>query len=176
MSACAPLRPLPPVPAMEAAADSGEQTLSLQGQLSIKLQAFEDHAAKGVSLGFFFQGTPKQGQLDLMTPLGSQVARLHWTPGHATLLSTDRAEQEFDSLDELSQQVLGEALPLPALMAWLNGHPSPDLPPATIIDEHTFEQNGWRIGTAELAAGKLTADRPATDAIRGVTIRIRLDR
>ena len=53
-TACTPLRPLV-TPAI-VATDPHETIATYQGQLSIKLQAFQTQPAKGVSMGFFFQG------------------------------------------------------------------------------------------------------------------------
>lgn len=171
---CSTFRPLPPPPDTTQV-EAGEISLTYQGQLSIKLQSFGTLPAKGVSLGFFFQGSPRRGQLDLMTPLGSQVARIHWSPTHATLSSAEHGEQQFADLNELTAQVLGEAIPLPALMDWLQGHPNEALSPA-VTGPDGFVQAGWQIDTSELANGKLQAARQQTDTLRGVLIRIRLDR
>lgn len=171
LGACSrfPLRPTSDFPTV---ASPGQQ--ALQGQLSIKLLAFQDQPAKGISLGFFFNGTAQGGQLDLMTPLGSQVALVRWTPSDAWL-QTEQGDRHFDTLAELSNQVLGEPLPLAALMHWVQGRPAPDLPAPTDTTAQSFEQSGWRIDTTDIAAGKLNAQRPATAQQRGITVRVRLD-
>ncbi|RZI80523.1 MAG: hypothetical protein EOP38_22255 [Rubrivivax sp.] len=159
----------------EAASASASAQQALQGQLSIKLQAFQNLPAKGISLGFFFNGTRQGGQLDLMTPMGSQVAQVRWTQA-GTWLLTEQGERRFDTLSELSQEVLGEALPLSALMHWVQGEPDPDLPAPTITTAQSFEQVGWRIDTTEIGIGRLSAQREDTQTQRGVTVRVRLDR
>lgn len=151
------------------------QPISLQGQLSIKLQAWNDTPAKGVSLGFFFLGTRDAGQLDLMTPLGSQMARLAWQQSRVTLTDT-QGEQQFDSLDALSEQTLGEALPLRALVDWMQGKPCQDLPYASEDSAGVFSQAGWRVDTSHLTDGKLTVQRAASLSQRGVMVKIFLDR
>ncbi len=148
--------------------------MALQGQLSIKLQAFQGLEAKGLSLGFFFNGGPQDGQLDLMTPMGSQVARVHWSDTHAWL-QTDQGNRQFSSLGELSQEVLGEPLPLAALMHWVQGQAAPNLPPATNILPKSFEQSGWQIDTTDIGIGRINAQRPASALLRGITVRVRLD-
>lgn len=155
------------------AANSPHQ-LALQGQLSIKLLAFQGLDAKGMSMGFFFNGGPQGGQLDLMTPLGSQVARVHWTPTDAWL-QTDQGERHFATLGELSAEVLGEPLPLAALMNWVQGRPDPGLPDPTNATPTSFEQSGWQIDTTDIGIGRLNAQRPASASLRGITVRIRLD-
>ncbi|CAH0349522.1 outer membrane lipoprotein LolB [Aquabacterium sp. CECT 9606] len=172
LSACSqfPGRPPGTVPQTTAAGQ-----LALQGQLSVKLQAFQGLEAKGVSMGFFFNGGPQGGQLDLMTPMGSQVARVHWTDTEAWL-QTDQGNRHFSTLGELSQEVLGEPLPLAALMHWVQGQPAPDLPAPINTQPNSFEQSGWQIDTTDIGIGRLIAQRPANAALRGVTVRIRLDR
>jgi len=171
LGACSrfPVRPTSDFPAADI---PGQQ--ALQGQLSIKLQAFQDQPAKGISLGFFFNGNAQGGQLDLMTPMGSQVALVRWTPSDAWL-QTEQGDRHFETLAELSDQVLGEPLPLAALMHWVQGRPSPDLPAPTDTTAQSFEQSGWHIDTTDIAAGKLNAQRPATAQQRGITVRVRLD-
>ncbi|MES2090629.1 MAG: outer membrane lipoprotein LolB [Pseudomonadota bacterium] len=148
--------------------------MALQGQLSIKLEPFQGQEAKGVNLGFFFSGNTEGGQLDLMTPMGSQVAQVRWTREGAWL-QTDQGERYFDSLPDLSEQVLGEPLPLSALMHWAKGRPAPDLPAPIDIAPTLFEQSGWRIDTKNVAIGRIMAQRAATSAQRGITMRVRLD-
>jgi len=172
LSACSQFPARPPDTALQAA--SADQ-LALQGQLSVKLQAFQGQEAKGLSMGFFFNGGPQGGQLDLMTPMGSQVARVHWTDTEAWL-QTDQGNRHFNTLGDLSQEVLGEPLPLAALMHWVQGQPAPDLPAPTNTLPQSFEQSGWQIDTTEIGIGRLIAQRPASTTLRGITVRIRLDR
>jgi outer membrane lipoprotein LolB len=100
---------------------------------------------------------------------------VHWTDTNAWL-QTDQGERHFDTLGALSAEVLGEPLPLAALMNWVQGRPDPDLPDATHITPNSFEQSGWQIDTTDIGIGRLNAQRPATASLRGITVRIRLDR
>jgi outer membrane lipoprotein LolB len=172
LSACSQF-PARPTDASTTVSTAEQQ--SLQGQLSIKLQAFQGQEAKGISLGFFFNGGAQGGQLDLMTPMGSQVAQVRWTPADAWL-QTEQGERHFNTLGELSEQVLGEPLPLAALMHWVQGRAAPDLATPTHTTAQSFEQSGWQIDTTDIAIGKLNAQRPASPQQRGITVRVRLDR
>ncbi|MDO9004925.1 MAG: lipoprotein insertase outer membrane protein LolB [Aquabacterium sp.] len=172
LSACSQF---PARPSDAARQSTSADQLALQGQLSVKLQAFQGQEAKGLSMGFFFNGGPQGGQLDLMTPMGSQVARVHWTDADAWL-QTDQGNRHFDTLGELSQEVLGEPLPLAALMHWVQGRPAPGLPDPINTQAKSFEQSGWQIDTTEIGIGRLIAQRPASTTLRGITVRIRLDR
>jgi outer membrane lipoprotein LolB len=149
--------------------------LALQGQMSIKLEAFGDQAAKGVSLGFFFNGHAQAGDLDLMTLLGSAVAHLHWQPGAVELVDGQGARQ-YATLGELSQAALGEALPLDTLVHWMQGRADPSLPALAGETPQTFEQLGWQIDVRDYANKKLTASRAASPVARGVRIKVYLDR
>ncbi len=148
------------------------------GRLSLKLGPWEGQSASGITLAFDLNSQAQQGVLDLSTALGTQVARLRWRlDGPQTTAELDTAEglRRFDSLDALSQAVLGEALPLQALPHWLSGQPAPWLPhtPGQRIGQ--FEQTGWLIDASELPRGRLNLERTASDTQRGVTLRVRLD-
>jgi len=149
--------------------------VDLQGQMSIKLSAFADQPAKGLSLGFFFSGNTDTGQLDLMTLMGSQMAQVNWQPGQAWLIN-DKGRQRYDNLDSLSEAALGEPLPLRQLVHWMQGHPDPDLPSAPGPQADTFIQQGWLIDAHELPYKKLNAQREATPLQRGVHLKVYLDR
>jgi outer membrane lipoprotein LolB len=150
-------------------------SLALQGQLSVKLEAFGDQPAKGLSLGFFFNGRASDGDMDLMTLMGSQVARLRWSAQHAEL-TDGQGPHHYPSLAALSEAALGEALPLDTLIHWMQGRADPALPVSAGPAPDTFMQLGWLIDTRQLDEKKLSAQRAATPAMRGVRIKVYLDR
>lgn len=157
---------------------SHQAVLALQGQLSIKLSAFGDLPAKGISLGFFFDGEPQAGKLSLLTPMGSQVAEVSWSPQgaslrHATGASTE--ETSYGNIEELSARTLGEALPLDALIHWMQGRPDPERPSQPGTTPGVFTQAGWEIDTREREGRLLSARREAAPFVRGVQIKVRLD-
>lgn len=148
------------------------------GRLSLKLGAWQGQSASGITLAFDLNSQAQQGVLDLSTALGTQVARLRWRlDGALTTAELDTADgsSRFDSLETLSQAVLGEALPLQALSHWLSGQPAPWLPHTPGLPPGQFEQAGWRVDASELPRGRLNLERPASDTQRGVTLRVRLD-
>lgn len=188
-----PLPEAPPADAASSAPSSPSPAIDLQGQIGVKLQAFGDLPAKGISLGFFFHGRPDEGRLDLMTPLGSQLAQAGWTPAGAwlrragsdappeTSFGADLAPspERFDSIDALSERVLGEAIPLQTLVHWMQGHADPARPsiagPADNLEAGTFTQDGWLIDTREWPR-RLQATRAASERLRGIQIKVYLDR
>lgn len=163
-----PMIPLPPV--------DQAATQQWQGHFSIKLGPWGTQGTEGQSFTFYLQSTTKTGQLDLMTPLGTQLAQVNWNP-QGTRIHSSEGSQQFASLKDMSEQLLGEDVPLQALPHWLQGMPSPDLPSAQISADHTgFEQAGWTIEAHGLLNGKLQATRNQTSTQRLITIKVRLER
>lgn len=175
---CAPASPAiqaSATPALPAPQPRARPKLDVQGQMSIKLAAHANQAAKGLSLGFFFSGNTDVGQLDLMTLMGSQIAQVNWQPGEVWL-TNDKGRQRFESLEALSVSALGESLPLRSLIQWMQGQPDLDLPSLPGPQANTFVQEGWLIDTSELPEKKLHASREATPSQRAVQLKVYLDR
>jgi outer membrane lipoprotein LolB len=141
----------------------------ITGRLALRVDASVERPAQNVSAGFELAGDGRQGELKLLSPLGTQLAAARWAPGLA-LLTTSNGERRFDTLDRLAREALGEALPLAAWPDWLAGRPWREAPHSPLPDG--FEQLGWRISTSALADGQLLARR---DAAPAVTLRVRLD-
>ena len=157
LTACATPRPAP-----------GELPWT-SGRLSLRVQASPGQAAQSLSAAFDLRGSGHLGELRLNSPLGTVMASATWAPGMA-LLRTSEGEQTFTSLDQLSRQALGEALPLAALPDWLAGRPWPEAPHS--MNHAGFNQLGWRIATDRFAQGLVTATREAAPA---VLLRVKLD-
>lgn len=104
----------------------------------------EGAASQSFSAVFVLEGTPLQGDLTLSTPLGTALAALHWAPGRAELQSPS-GTRTTNSLDVLLRDVLGSAIPVQALFAWLQG------------DTATAE--GWQVDLSQLDSGRLVAVR-----------------
>lgn len=169
------LPPLATAPSLASDTAGASAITSLQGQLSLKLGALGEQAARGLSLGFFFTGNDHSGQLDLMTLMGSQVAQVGWQ-GPQAWLDDGQGRRSFSSLDELSLQALGEPLPLKALSHWMQGQPDPTLPSQAGAQPGQFEQLGWAIDARELAQKRLQAQRPGQAGQRAVQLKVYLDR
>ena len=139
------------------------------GRLSIRVDASAERTVQSLSAGFELQGNGAAGELRLNSPLGTRLVSALWAPGVA-LLRTPEGERRFGSLDELSRQALGEALPLAALPDWLGGRPWADAAHAVI--EGGFEQLGWQVLLTRRGEGWIEARRAAPPA---VLLRVRLD-
>ena len=138
----------------------------LSGRISVTVAGDVHHRGTGGAASFELFGGPQAGQLELTTPLGSLVARATWAPGLVTL-QTPQEERRFETLDELTRELLGEAVPVAALFDWLQARPWPAAPHTRTATG--FEQLGWRI---EPKLPALVATRLAEPV---VTLRARLD-
>jgi outer membrane lipoprotein LolB len=115
------------------------------------------------------RGDADSGELRLSSPLGSRLATAHWAPGVA-MLTTSQGEQRYATLNDLSRQALGEALPLAALPDWLNGRPWAGAMHA--VTDTGFEQLGWQVLLTHRVEGLIEARRPAPPAVH---LRVRID-
>lgn len=139
----------PPRTQAEPAHWEGRFALSYQDQAGLDRYA---------SAMFELSGSPEQGRLLLVSPLGTQLANIRWSPGEAILQQTTQTTA-FTSLEELLVQTLGTVLPIQALFHWLEGQPTPGLE--------------WETDLSELAQGRLSASHHGAAAIR---LRILLSR
>ena len=111
------------------------------------------------SASFELQGSAEQGQMTLLSPIGTTLARLSWTP-QAAWLEQGQDKTESSNLQSLSQRLTGTDLPIAALFQWLEGKAA-DVP-------------GWQVDFSARPEGRLTARRstPAPEAV----LRVLLDR
>lgn len=164
LAACAAVTPLQ--------RGAGIETLS--GRLAVNVAATPQSAARALSAAFELQGDEHAGRLNLSTPLGSMLAQARWSPGEV-VLKTPQGEHRFGDLDALSREMLGEELPLAALIDWLHGRPWAGAASVARTQPPGFEQLGWVVDLArydEAAAVAATRIRPPP----AVTLRARLDR
>lgn len=109
--------------------------------------------AQSFFAGFELEGDARTGALRLFSPLGNLLADLRWSPAGATLTTPGQPPRTAASVEALSRELTGTALPLRTLFAWLRG----DAEPA----------EGWQADLSQLADGRLRAQRldpaPAAD-------------
>lgn len=152
-------------------APQGAQTIS--GKLSVRVDAIGKAQARSESGNFELKGTPDEGQLNLSSPLGTVLAQARWS-GQRAWLTTSQGESAYPDLDTLTQEMLGERLPVAALFDWLRGRPwrgaasQANAAPAG----PGFQQLGWSVDLARFSEGWITAQRAQAPA---VTVRARVD-
>lgn len=93
---------------------------------------------------FELQGSAAQGELLLLSPIGTTLAKLSWTPTTARLEQAGQSVQS-NSLSSLSERLTGTALPVTALFEWLAGRPA--------------SEPGWQADLSGHAQGRLLAQR-----------------
>lgn len=141
----------------------------LAGRMALRIDAHAGAPAQQWSAGFELRGRADQGQLQLLSPLGTVLAQARWG-AQAAELHAQGSVQRFDSLAELSKKALGEALPLQALPDWLRGRAWSGAPQQPRPEG--FEQAGWSIDLASRAQGLVVVRRETPPA---VTLRAMID-
>ncbi len=144
---------------------------TLAGRLAVKVEASDGVAARSETAAFELQGSAEAGRLNLATPLGSVIAQARWDAGMVALV-TPQGERRFADLDALTQEVLGESVPVTALFDWLRGRPWPGAPSQVNTVPPGFAQLGWAVDLTRLSEGWVTARRERAPA---VTVRAKLD-
>ncbi len=150
----------------------------LAGRLSVVVagdtsDASNPTAAQSLSAGFELRGSPQDGALDLISPLGSLMARARWSPEQAWLTSS-KGERRYPNMASLTRDMLGESLPIAALFDWLRGQPWPVASSEVNNAEAPtgFSQLGWRIDLSRFGQSIIVAERERAPK---VTLRARLD-
>jgi outer membrane lipoprotein LolB len=141
-------------------APAGSTTLS--GKLSVRVEATTSAPARSESGNFELKGTPEAGQLNLSTPLGTVMAQARWA-GQRAWLATAQGETAYPDLDSLTQEMLGEPLPVAALFDWLRGRPWPGT--ASRANASGFDQLGWSVDLTRFNEGWIAARRAQPPAV-----------
>lgn len=155
---------------LAACATTPRPAAELSGRLAVRVEAQADAAARSFTSQFELRGDADAGSLQLTTPIGSTAAEAHWQPGRAELV-THEGRRQFESLDALAGQMLGEPLPLAALLEWLRGRAWAGAPSRQ--EAGGFEQLGWRIDLSRYGEGWVLAARERAPA---VSVRARLEK
>ena len=126
------------------------------GRLAI--QVLKD-PPESLSAHFELQGSAQSGQMVLLSPIGTSLARLQWQAEYARL---EQGQEQVvgTSLQNLAARLTGTELPIAALFDWLAGRPS--------------EASGWQVDLSSHAQGRITAERRLPAPV--TVLRIVLDR
>jgi outer membrane lipoprotein LolB len=136
------------ISALEASESSSQ---FFAGRISLAIDA-APHAANSAqqafSGSFEWRGNAQTGQLDLLSPLGSIVAQMQWSPSSAQLISGG-AQHSFPSAASMIEQTTGIAISPEQLLAWLQGR-APAL---------TGSAADWQVDLSRHAQGRISAQR-----------------
>jgi len=147
LTACATRLQPPPTP----------NTLFWSGRMALNI---DSTPPQSISAGFELKSQQQSGELQLLSPLGSTLAKLQWAPGQASLEQGGQLWQDA-SLDTLLVRLTGTALPMAALIDWLQARPT--------------KVEGWRADLSQIGNGKLwiqSTSESTTTAQPQVTLRL----
>jgi outer membrane lipoprotein LolB len=150
-------------------ASVGAPPPELAGRIALRVEAGPTTPARSFSADFDLRGDARRGELRLTGPLGALIAHLGWWPGGAWLAHAE-GRREYATLDALSEDLLGESLPLGALIDWLRARPWAGAPSVALGDG--FAQLDWRVDVSQHAQGLIVARR---DRAPAVLVRARLE-
>lgn len=143
--------------------------LAASGRLAVRVDAPE--GVRASTAQFELLGRPQQGELRLASPLGTVLAVARWQPGLAWVLAQGE-RRDYASLDDLTRDLLGEAVPVEALFDWLQARPWPGAVSKSRSDGPGFVQLGWTVGLEGAADGLIVARRSTP---LPVTVRAKVD-
>jgi len=146
----------------------------LTGKFGLIVPPSGSQRGQNVNASFELLGDPRRGQLEMSSPMGSLVARVSWQPGSAWLKTPD-GDRAYDDIDALTQELLGEPLPVQALFDWLRGRPWPQAPSRS-AGEQGFQQLGWQVDLRRFADQLISAQRLNPNGPEPLaTLRLKLD-
>jgi outer membrane lipoprotein LolB len=115
---------------------------------------------ESLSAGFELQGSAQAGEMVLLSPIGTTLARLEWTPQGARL-AQGQQQLESTSLQRLGARLTGTELPIAALFEWLAGRPA-EAPAGKSIcrpmPKAASAQSGANPAPVRCCASRLTAE------------------
>lgn len=134
-------------------ADAAEAFWS--GRLALQVQS---EPVQAYHASFELSGRPESGQLRLVSPLGTTLAHIQWSPQGATLTQGGQVSLHA-SVEEMAANLGGAAIPVSALFDWLQGRAT-DIP-------------GWEADLSARVDGRISARRTAPPP--AASLRIILD-
>jgi len=101
--------------------------------------------------GFAWHDDGRVLRVNLTNPVGSVLAQLRVAPDRAVLVRSSGEQEYAQDPDALAARVLGRAVPVSSLRAWLRGQVSPQATDVVRDDAGhvlTFVQDGWHAQSA----------------------------
>jgi outer membrane lipoprotein LolB len=166
----------PPLPMPVDSEDmlAGRLAVVVSGTESSKTPDGQPAPTQSLSAAFELRGSAQAGSLDLISPLGSIMARAVWSPQGAYLQSS-RGNQRYSDIASLTRDMLGESLPMETLFDWLRGRPWAGAPSSKneAPSPEGFSQMGWQVDLSRFSQSVIAAERQRAPR---VLLRARLDR
>ncbi len=149
----------------------------ISGRMALKVSAYQGAPQRNLNAQFELLGDAAAGELRIVTALGTMAARAAWDASQVTLTTGD-GTKSFASVQAMSQEALGEAVPVQALFDWLRGRPwgADGAPPntsgaggapptANVAGDIRFVQQGWAVDLSRFGEGWVTITRDAPPAV-----------
>jgi outer membrane lipoprotein LolB len=114
---------------------------SWSGRIAI---AIDSAPVQRWNANFELEGGPSEGALRLFSPLGQTLASAQWQQTGAQLHQNNTV-RAYNHMAELTETLIGTALPLEPFFDWLQGKPTPS--------------QGWTVDTSGHAQGRIQAER-----------------
>jgi outer membrane lipoprotein LolB len=119
------------------------QQFSIQGRIGVQTNG------KGFSGSLQWQHNSAEDDINLYSPLGSQVASIKKTPDQVVLKDSSGKKFSATDAETLTQETLGWKLPLTGLADWAIGRPTKGLIQNSTWNEQglltNLNQDGWKI-------------------------------
>ena len=147
-------------------------SFDLAGRLSVR------RGSEALSANFRWNHKPDEDQIDLASPTGQTVARLHGVPGSASLQTADGRSEVAADWDSLTERALDWSLPVAGLAFWIQGVPRPDstftAEPGPGGEPSVLRQDGWTIVFLAFAEDENRVSRPARMVLSYPDVEVRL--
>ena len=119
-----------------------------QGRFAVNLQpaGAAPYAAQG---GFSWRDDGRVLRLELVSPLGSVLARIRVAPGLSELERADGSRESAPTPDDLLALVWGHPMPVSGLRHWMRGEAAPGIVVDAQRDDQdrlaSMRQDGWEV-------------------------------
>jgi outer membrane lipoprotein LolB len=148
------------------------ESIELNGRLSVNYQ--KDGKPESLSGSFHWVQAPARIHVSLASPLGQTIAAIDVTPEQASLTQAGAATRSAATLDALTAQALGWALPVSGLRDWLQGYAKAQDGSrfmASPRNNTVTTADGWRLrfvswqdeAAAQPVPKRIDAERPAEE-------------
>jgi len=144
----------------------------IAGRLSLK------RGDQALTANFQWQHKAVADTIDLASPTGQTVARLHGAPGSAILQTADGRVETATDWNALTTRALDWSLPVGGLAYWIQGVPRPDaqfsVEAGTGTEPGVLRQDGWTIVYLAFAPDENHVPRPARMTLSYPDVEVRL--
>ena len=122
--------------------------------------------AQSQRASFELRGNAQNGELDVLSPIGTTLIRATWQPGKATLISGGNYT-DYSSLDALSASLGESSLPVAELFNWLQGNTPPT---PTISNSNNRYASAWAVDLCQSHRGRIKAKRDLPSPALSLTV------